>query len=394
MERTLRWIRTEPGIRLLDAGLVLAVLAVGVAGMVAARTNPEIEAAPPSPALVGLSAAAAVALWWRRDHPFIVLGTVTWAVVVAAAIREPGLYAGQIGLELVIVMFAIGAWARSLWGSVALAAVALLSLYAGSVDDGNGVLAASAFSLALVGLPLVVGYAARSRRLYVEEVERRLVEAERDRDARARHALEVERSRIARELHDVVAHHVSLIGVQAGAARTALDASPETTRDALAAIEASSRDAVAEMRQLLDVLRPLDDEPAAAPQPGLTALDELLGRWRAAGFTITCDAQGTPTELPPALSLTCYRIVEESLTNVSRHTRARQAHVAIAIDPDAVRIRVSDPGPPVMQPTGRHSGRGLVGMAERVALHGGDLRTGPTGDGGFAVDVRLPRVAA
>jgi signal transduction histidine kinase len=196
-----------------------------------------------------------------------------------------------------------------------------------------------------------------------------------------------ERTHIARELHDVVAHHVSLIGVQAGAARTALASSPDATRDALLAIEASSRAAVGEMHALLGALRDGDDGAPLAPQPGLAQLEPLVATFRATGLDVQLDACRA-ADLPPALDLTCFRIVEEALTNVVRHSGARSATVRVQVDADEVRVTITDPGPAVGGP-GR--GRGLVGLAERVALFGGRHRAGPTGSGGFEVAATLPR---
>ena len=218
-------------------------------------------------------------------------------------------------------------------------------------------LTAGAAALVLVALPWVAGQAARSRRLYLEQVERRLVEAERDRDARAQRAALDERRHIARELHDVVAHHVSLIGVQAGAARVALGAGPDSTREALLAIERSSRSAVGEMRHLLDVLRADGGAAELESQPGLGRLDELIANFGDAGLQVTLRADGPLRGLSPLVDLCCYRIVEEALTNVTRHSTAAVATVDIRVEQEPRRvlpaeslsvctIRASSAGPP------------------------------------------------
>lgn len=394
------WLRSPRAAFALNAALVSLVFGVGLIGHIEARTDADVEAAPLGVPIVLFAAAAAVALWWRRTRPLQMFGVLFVVAVIAGSVGDPALFTLQLGIEMMVLFHAAGSWCSR--PRLALGVVVLLVLIGiAARSDGTAVLAAGAFGLALVAFPFAVGYAARVRRQYLEQVEQRLADAERDRDERARRAIEEERTRIARELHDVVAHHVSLIGVQAGAARTALDSSPDATRAALAAIEASSRDAVGEMRRLLDALRPLDDSRSRAPQPGLDALPALVERMRAAGIDVTIRAEGLPpdgldTELPPSLSLTCYRIAEESLTNIVRHSQARTAVIDVAVRPDAVVVSVHDPGPARAVPVTdvrQSCGRGLRGMAERVALFDGTLRTEPTAAGGFLVAAVIPRAA-
>jgi signal transduction histidine kinase len=224
-------------------------------------------------------------------------------------------------------------------------------------------------------------------------VEERLLAAEADREERARRAVADERARIARELHDVVAHHVSLIGVQAGAARTTLDRDGEATRRALSGIEASSREAVREMRRLLEVLDGDGSTPLTAP-PGPAEFDALAAGFAAAGLGVRCTRTGDPDGLGDLHALTLYRIAEEALTNVTRHSQARTCTLSLHVDERAARVVVRDPGPshrraPVPPPG---AGRGLAGMRERVALFGGTLEAGPAAGAGFLVDATLPRV--
>jgi signal transduction histidine kinase len=386
------WLRSSGVTQALDGALIATVAAVGIAGHFAARTRTDVEAAPASIAILATATCAAIVLWWRRRRPLQMLGALLAIGIVANAIDEPGLFSLQVGIELMLVFFAAGAWGPHPRLAVGVATVFAVLIAAGAGDDGSGVLAAGAFALALVAFPLVAGFAWRAHRRYVDAVEQQLREAERDRDERARRAIQEERTRIARELHDVVAHHVSLIGVQAGAARTALDRSPETTRAALAAIEVSSRDAVSEMHTLLDVLRPLDGSNGYAPQPRLGELAALVERWRAAGFDIELRAAGPLEEVDALLSLCGYRIVEEALTNVARHSTARRVAVTLDVSAATVRVSVSDPGPARHPSTDGGARRGLAGMAERAALFGGEVTAGPTGDGGFAVAAVLPRV--
>lgn len=371
-----------------DAALVIGAVTIGWAGMAAARTDPDVHAAALTPATAAVALVAALPMVWRRRWPLGTSVAAIAALVVASAIDDRGLFGGQLVVLAAVLLFAVGAWSTRRGWAAAFIAALLALVIAGSLHDGNGVAAAAASAFALIGLPVAVGYATRTRRQYVAEVEARLAAAERDRDERARLAVADERQRLARELHDVVAHHVSLIGVQAGAARVALTRSPDAAAAALSAIELSSRAAVGELRQLLDVLAPM--EGLAPPQPDLHALPALVDRWRAAGIAIETHLRGDPAAVSPTVSLCCYRLVEEALTNVARHSSAACASLRVDIGP-TLSIEVLDPGP--ARPTStRGTGRGLVGMRERVALCGGVLEIGPVADGSFRVAASMSAV--
>jgi signal transduction histidine kinase len=198
-----------------------------------------------------------------------------------------------------------------------------------------------------------------------------------------------ERARIARELHDVVAHHVSMVAVQAETARLTTPGMPPEGRERLAAIGDTARDALTEMRRLLGVLRAdVDGEAERAPQPGLGRLEALVEEARAAGTTVHVAVHGQPVPLPPGVDLTAYRIVQEALTNARRHAPGAAVDVEVAFGDDAVSVRVRDDGPGPA--SGGDGGHGLVGMQERVAMVGGRLRVGPANGGGFAVEADLP----
>jgi signal transduction histidine kinase len=197
-----------------------------------------------------------------------------------------------------------------------------------------------------------------------------------------------ERARIARELHDVVAHHVSMVAVQAETARLTTPDMPQEGRDRLAAIGDTARDALTEMRRLLGVLRDDHAEPQRAPQPGLARLQELLDDARAAGTSVRLTVHGPVVALAPGVDLTAYRIVQEALTNARRHAPGAEVEVDVAFADDALRVSVRDNG---HGPAGdEHGGHGLVGMHERVAMVGGSLRVGPVDGGGFGIEARLP----
>jgi signal transduction histidine kinase len=391
-----RWPPSTRIQRTLDVGVAAATAILGLALLVAGSSGVDVVAGPLRPSTVVLAIAAGAVLTWRRSRPLTVVGLLVVVVVVAAGVAPPGLAGLQVVLAFVVAAYALGSWSEHRAALAVVGTVLVAATVWGQVADGSSILVGAAVALTLLALPIVAGTAARARRRELEEVSRRLVESEARQEERALLAIQDERNRIARELHDVVAHHVSLIGVQAGAARASLGSSPERTRDALAAIEQSSREAVGEMHQLVDVLQPRD-EPNRAPQPGLADLDELVGRWRAVGYAIAFDPEVARSvgEVAPTLSLSCYRLVEEALTNVARHSQARSASVAVRPGPGTIEVAVLDPGPPSAAATtdagmARAGGRGLVGMAERAALFGGRVAAGPTPEGGFAVVASMP----
>lgn len=406
------WWRSGRVQRAGAAALVAIAFGTGLAGHIAARADSDVEAGRLGVATVVGAAAAASLLWWRRTHPGLAFVALLIVAAIVAAASEPGLFTVQIAIEVMVLCHAGAAWSRRPRVAAAvLLAGTLLAFVSAASDEANSLATAGAFALALVAFPAVAGAASRARRQYLDEVEARLAAAEHDRGEQARRAIADERTRIARELHDVVAHHVSLIGVQAGAARTALDRSPDATRAALGEIERSSRDAITELRSLLDVLRPESEssdrragQDGFAPQPGLERLDELVARIEAAGYQVSCELWGEDRLLPPAWSLCAYRVVEEALTNVVRHSKASAVTIAIDLRDNPATIAVRDPGPAKAgdstgadtrdrsggRTTEPSPGRGHAGMAERVALFGGTVRCGPTGAGGYAVLATIP----
>jgi signal transduction histidine kinase len=248
----------------------------------------------------------------------------------------------------------------------------------------------------LLAAAWTLGEGVRQRRLHAAELEDRAARLERERDEKARQAAIQERLRIARELHDVVAHSLSVIGVQAGAARLVLDADPHPTRarEAVAAIEATANRAIAEMRRALGILR--DTEPsgaALAPLPGLHQLPSLLDQLRTAGFPVDLTVAGTPRPLATSIDLSLYRIVQEALTNALKHASATRAKVEVGYGAHDITVEVTDDGRGAAPSAGRAQGAGTIGMRERVALFGGELQVGPRPRGGYAVRVCLPTPA-
>jgi signal transduction histidine kinase len=235
----------------------------------------------------------------------------------------------------------------------------------------------------------IMGWLYRRRRLRVSQLEGETQRLRHDRDNAARAAIAEERARIARELHDVVAHSVSLMTVQAGAARHTLDPLDTEMHEALESIETAGRQALVELRRLLGVLRRSDEEPLLAPVPGLGRLDALVEQMRDAGLPATVRINGTPAPLPPGVDLAAYRIVQEALTNALKHGRPQTADVIVTYRRHELELTVLDDGRSA-NPGSNGCGHGLIGMQERVSLYGGALEAGPRDEGGFAVHARLP----
>ena len=218
--------------------------------------------------------------------------------------------------------------------------------------------------------------------------EQRAEQLEREREAEARAAVAEERARIARELHDVVGHSVSVMTVQASAVRRLLLPEQAAEREALEIVEQTGREALAEMRRLVGVLRRPEEGPALAPQPSLEHLDRLVAQARESGLPVELRVEGEPTQLPPGVDLTAYRLVQEGLTNAIKHARASRADVVVRYGDGDVEVSVTDDGDG--SGDGGGGGHGLVGMRERVTVYGGELEAGPRPEGGYALRARLP----
>ena len=236
----------------------------------------------------------------------------------------------------------------------------------------------------------ILGDSMRYRRGYYAALEDKAARLEAERHAQAKIAAAAERARIARELHDVVAHHVSVMVVQADGAGYALHTDPDRAEAALHAIATTGRQALTEMRRLLGVLRSADERATLAPMPGLGELRELLEQARAAGLQVSYSLSGTPRELPEGAELAAYRVVQESLTNTRKHGGlVATAAVTLRYEPDALTVEVTDDGLGVVGGE-EAGGHGLAGMRERIAMYGGTVTAGPLPGGGFSVTARLP----
>ncbi|MEU6474342.1 sensor histidine kinase [Streptomyces massasporeus] len=282
---------------------------------------------------------------------------------------------------------------RTAWIVGITASVLITTVYA--IADSEPPLAGSSllrFDLAIAAT--AVGDVVRTRRRHLAEVEARAERAERTREEEARRRVTEERVRIARELHDVVAHHITLVNAQAGVAHHLMRNDPDRAYEALAHIKDNSRAALDELRATVGLLRQPDDGPdSRAPIPGLADLDALVGGVRASGLSVQVVPAGTPRPVAPTTELTAYRIVQEALTNTHKHASATRAEVVLDYGQDRLRITVTDDGRPGASP-GPGFGHGLIGMHERATAIGGTVTAGPLPDGGFQVVAELPLALA
>ena len=261
-----------------------------------------------------------------------------------------------------------------------------------SGDGKQNIGAGLTVTIALVAIPLATGHALSNHRAYVAAIEDRARLAEQTREAEAERRVAEERLRIARELHDIVSHTISVINVQAGVAAHVMAEQPALAHEALLTIKATSKEALRELRGMLGVLRDVDAAQPRGPAPGLAQLDILIATARQAGIATTVVTSGETRPLPPSVDLAAYRIIQEALTNVLRHAGPASAEVRLSYEQDSVRLDVGDDGQGTAafsEPQER-SGHGIIGMRERAVAAGGTLEAGPCPNGGFGVHAWLP----
>jgi signal transduction histidine kinase len=329
-----------------------------------------------------LTVAVMGAVAWRRRFPLSVLGVVVVGMLVLDSDGQLSVFAA-----LVIVCFTAGAELDPPRAWIGLA-LAVVPFWIAFLVIGGGVSDYVAVAV-LYGGSWVVGQALRERGRRSAELAQRAERAERERAAEAARAVAEERARIARELHDVVSHSISVIAVQTQAVRRRLGPDHAREVDDLRAVEATARQAMAEMRRLFGVLRAHGERPSLAPQPGLDQLDRLIEDTRTAGVPVSLVVDGAPVPLPPGLGLAAYRIVQEALTNVRKHATGGCVTVRLRYGDLDLDLAVEDTGGRPSE-TLDGAGYGLVGMRERVTLYGGTLDAAPSPGGGFAVRARLP----
>ena len=382
MSSTVRFVRAHWG----DAALV----AIIVIGLTEVWLNEDIEG--PSWVLTLFTLAWGAALLLHRREPFyapiaslvlVCVESLIWPTAVSnsaatfvAAVTATG-FIGAMGpgrIRLVGLGFA-----------VAVAVIVVLRDPHGSWTDMLSV-------IPTIGFAWGVGYVYDNHRRRTDELVERAARLEREQATEARAAVAEERARIAREMHDIVAHSLSVMVVQAEAAEAMLEVDPERARRPLAAVQDTGREALTDLRRMLGALRAADDgAPSLAPQPGLAGLDALAEHLRDAGLPVEVRIEGEPRPLPAGVDLSAFRIVQEGLTNVLKHAGPARAEVVVRYDDDAIALRVVDDGSGAVNAR-ENGGHGLVGMRERVAVYGGELTAGPrpAPERGFALAARLP----
>jgi signal transduction histidine kinase len=368
-------------------GLVLAGVGVGLAEQVVTQGR---QSGPNGPlwfdilAILGVT----VPLFLRRRYPFGAPIAVGVAIAVSSFVDKE-----FIPHALIPYLAAIAALVSIGMLRDRLQAIAGLGFGVGvdavvSHNDPRGSVGNFVFTSIVFSIAWAIGFAVSRKFHEAEEARERAAAAERAREERARVAVSDERARIARELHDVVGHSVSVMTVQASAARRLLRPDQEKERDALLVVEQTGREALAEMRRMVGVLRRPEEAPALAPQPSLEQIQKLVEHTREAGLPVELRIEGQPVQLPSGVDLTAYRLVQEGLTNAIKHARAEKAEVLVRYSDGQVELSVSDDGRG--DGGGESGGHGLLGLRERVAVYGGELEAGPLDGGGYRVRATLP----
>jgi signal transduction histidine kinase len=409
MRRAAATLRCHPTAA--DSAVAVIVAAASIASLSTTfeliRQIPKAQE-PSRPAIVLALFAVILPLALRRRFPLTVAGVVVGAFVVGRVLLAPKvmfLVSWEQYLSIWVCWLALySAVAHGRRSRLATCWIAVLAaVLAGEIVREVYFSLASlkglplnqafqlAYNLAFLVWPLMLGFVVRSLRDRQRELAAQALELQREREENARRAVLEERVRIARELHDVVAHHVSVMGVQAGAARRVMARKPEKAEEVLSSIEESSRQAVVELHRLLGFLRRADQPDQLAPQPDLAQLGALVAQATQAGLSVELSVEGARRPLPPTLEVSAYRVIQEALTNALKHSDGRTATVRVDYTDAALEIEVRDDGSGAgTRPAKTVGGHGLMGMRERVGLHGGHLSVGGAPDGGFAVRATFP----
>ena len=375
---------------LLIDGTVALVLFVSVAAQFTRHLRTGQH--PTTPLTWALAVLLVAPILTHRRFPLASLAVCLTALLVYAA----GRYAAFPGLPVFVLTFDIALHSKARVALAALLASAAAIAVALALQP-NGVVDLAEWVVSGLGLLVawLVGRNLRYRRARWAELQARAERLERERQEEARRAVTEERLRIARELHDVIAHSMSVIAVQSAVGHHVMDTQPDQARQALAAIEATSRSALTEMRRLLGVLRQEGQTRGSlVPAPGLADLDSLISQVQDAGLRVEIKVDGQRGPVPPSVDLSAYRIIQEALTNVIKHADCPSAAVTICYRADSVTVEIADKGPATpgagVAPARNGSGHGIIGMRERVAVFGGQFTAGPRPDGGFRVQARFP----
>ena len=329
-------------------------------------------------------------LAWRRRQPLGALAVVAVALGSQVIFLSPSVPFVASLVPLMLLNFDAArqvGWRAVAGLGISAGAVAVTSAAVPVMQEPGEIL----FSAAVIGGVWLAGRYAGGHQRRADQMTSYAALLQREQDRVAADALAGERARIARELHDIVAHSVSVMGVQAGAARLSMDTEPDRARQVLLSVEETAREAVGELHRLLGVLRADSQPPELAPQPGLADLPGLLAQTQEAGVAVTLTIEGAPVSLPAGVDLAAYRIVQEALTNVRKHAAPCAASLRIAYVDSRITLEVRDTGTPARHlEAGKNGGHGLMGMRERAAVYGGILEAGPDTAGGFRVSAILP----
>jgi signal transduction histidine kinase len=393
-----RWSAVRSRLPRLDPLVADGLLALVAAGLSLAQMQGFPSARDRSPLNIAFVLLQTLPLVWRRRAPFTVFAVAAAAAGVQGALELRGPLFAFLALNLALYsLAAYGDRRLAIRGAAVWALLLTVRLGYLIVTRWPHVAISGLYDVVddyvLLAAAWILGEGVRQRRVHAAALEDRAARLEHEREEKARQAATQERLRIARELHDVVAHSLSVIGVQAGAARLLLDTDPNPrgAREAVAAIEATANRAMAEMRRALGILRDTDASGAAlAPLPGLGQLPDLLDQLQAAELPVELTVAGDPRPLPASIDLSLYRIVQEALTNALKHASATHAQVVVCYGAHDITVEVTDDGRGAAPAAERSEGAGTIGMRERVALFDGELRVGPRPQGGYAVRVCLP----
>lgn len=382
------WRRTEGSLTSVCGAL--GAVTLFVLSVVAASIEPHRHQFVVRWPTVLLAAIGCSALLWRRRRPF---GVLTLALCCGVVFQVLGVRESPLVISPVLVsVYTVALMTHRRTACTAASVSAAVLVGAAVVWGSKSWLEPdNVATLAWTALPAAVGDGMRSRRAYVTAVEERAEHAERTREQEAQQRVAAERVRIARELHDIVAHHIALINAQAGVAVHLLERRPEGILTALEAIRDTSRSALDELRVTVGLLRQPDDPVAPRdPVPGLAQVPALLESFERVGLAVKHTRKGMAEPLEPAVDLAAYRIVQESLTNVRKHSGADHARLFLHYRPERLTIIVEDDGTAAPHSPRPGAGHGLIGMSERAATIGGTLHASPCPEGGFRVTAELP----
>ncbi|MFF9688890.1 sensor histidine kinase [Streptomyces sp. NPDC014623] len=396
MQRFYDFIRRHPtGVDILWAVLLLGFSGVSIVADQAGVGRERVAAVP-----IAVGLCTVVALRRRAPEKMLLLAILMGLAQLALGVRP-----NAADFAMLVITYTVaavgGRWASrlALGCSLTAAGISRLRWSDGAPSGGWG---QTAFYIVVMTVPFVLawvlGDSIRTRRAYFDQLEERAARLEREREAQSKVAVAAERARIARELHDVVAHNVSVMVVQADGAAYVMDSSPDQARQALETISGTGRQALAEMRRLLGVLRTGDSQESGeyVPQPDVEQIEELVGKVRETGLAVDFKIEGTPRPLPSGVELTAYRIVQEALTNTRKHGGpGAGASVRLVYFDDGLGLLVEDDGrgaPHELYQDGGAdgAGQGMIGMRERVGMVGGTLDAGPRQGGGFRISALLP----